>query len=67
MLKNHFGQSHRDFVDFGTRLFPATNATKKELFPIVDSNGIAKSAILFIVEEALKVGIEAVRVFAGTP
>jgi len=43
---------------FGTRLFPASKAVKKELFPIVDSDGIAKPAILLIVEEALKSGIE---------
>lgn len=43
---------------FGTRLFPATKATKKELFPIVDRDGIAKPAILLIVEEALAAGIE---------
>ncbi len=45
---------------FGTRLFPATKATKKELFPIVDRDGIAKPAILLIVEEALKAGIDEV-------
>ena len=45
---------------FGTRLFPATKAAKKELFPIVDTDGIAKPAILFIVEEALEAGIEEV-------
>jgi UTP-glucose-1-phosphate uridylyltransferase/mevalonate kinase len=45
---------------FGTRLFPATKATKKELFPIVDRDGIAKPAILLIVEEALRAGIEEV-------
>ena len=45
---------------FGTRLFPASKATKKELFPIVDSQGIAKPAILLIVEEALRAGIEEV-------
>jgi len=43
---------------FGTRLFPATKATKKELFPIIDRDGIAKPAILLIVEEALEAGIE---------
>jgi UTP-glucose-1-phosphate uridylyltransferase/mevalonate kinase len=43
---------------FGTRLFPASKATKKELFPIVDHDGIAKPAILLIVEEALEAGIE---------
>ncbi len=45
---------------FGTRLFPASKATKKELFPIVDRDGIAKPAILLIVEEALASGIEEV-------
>ncbi len=45
---------------FGTRLFPASKATKKELFPIVDREGIAKPAILLIVEEALGAGIEEV-------
>jgi len=45
---------------FGTRLFPATKATKKELFPIIDRDGIAKPAILLIVEEALDAGIEQV-------
>jgi len=45
---------------FGTRLFPATKATKKELFPVIDKDGIAKPAILIIVEEALNAGIEEV-------
>jgi UTP-glucose-1-phosphate uridylyltransferase/mevalonate kinase len=45
---------------FGTRLFPATKAIKKELFPIVDRDGIAKPAVLLIVEEALKAGIDEV-------
>lgn len=45
---------------FGTRLFPATKATKKELFPIIDRDGIAKPAILLIVEEAIEAGIEEV-------
>lgn len=45
---------------FGTRLFPATKATKKELFPIIDRDGVAKPAILLIVEEAIQAGIEEV-------
>jgi len=45
---------------FGTRLFPATKAVKKELFPIVDRDGIAKPALLLIIEEALQAGIEQV-------
>ncbi len=43
---------------FGTRLFPASKATKKELFPIIDRDGVAKPAILLIVEEAVEAGIE---------
>ncbi len=43
---------------FGTRLFPASKATKKELFPVVDRDGIAKPVILLLVEEALSAGIE---------
>ena len=42
----------------GTRLFPASRAVKKELFPVIDPNGVAKPALLLIVEEALEAGIE---------
>jgi UTP-glucose-1-phosphate uridylyltransferase/mevalonate kinase len=45
---------------FGTRLFPATKAVKKELFPVIDAGGRAKPAILAIVEEAVAAGIEEV-------
>jgi UTP-glucose-1-phosphate uridylyltransferase/galactokinase len=45
---------------FGTRLFPATKAVKKEFFPIIDRDGIAKPALLLIVEEALRAGVEEV-------
>jgi UTP-glucose-1-phosphate uridylyltransferase/mevalonate kinase len=45
---------------FGTRLFPASKATKKELFPVVDRDGVAKPAILLIVEEAIEAGMEEV-------
>ena len=47
---------------FGTRLFPATKAVKKELFPVIDSGGRAKPAILAIVEEAVSAGIEEVAI-----
>lgn len=43
---------------FGTRLFPASKSIKKELFPVIDSEGRAKPAILAIVEEAVNAGIE---------
>ncbi|MEO1006651.1 MAG: sugar phosphate nucleotidyltransferase, partial [Cyanobacteria bacterium J06638_38] len=45
---------------FGTRMYPATKALKKELFPIIGQDGRAKPIILAIVEEALSAGIEEV-------
>ncbi len=45
---------------FGTRLFPASKAMKKELFPIIDAQGRAKPIIMVIVEEAVNAGIEEV-------
>ena len=45
---------------FGTRMFPASKAVKKELAPIVDSDGLAKPILQVIVEEALRSGIEEV-------
>lgn len=63
-LTLHAGSQVRKAVipaaGFGTRLFPATKATKKELFPVVDRDGIAKPAILYIVEEALEAGMDEV-------
>jgi UTP-glucose-1-phosphate uridylyltransferase/mevalonate kinase len=63
-LTLHTGPTVRKAVipaaGFGTRLFPATKATKKEMFPIIDRDGIAKPAILLIVEEALEAGLEEV-------
>jgi len=52
---------------FGTRLFPATKATKKEMFPVIDRDGIAKPAILLIVEEALEAGIDEVIIIVQEP
>ncbi len=43
---------------FGTALYPASKATKRELLPIIDHNGVAKPAILWIIEEAVASGIE---------
>ncbi|MDJ0708068.1 MAG: UTP--glucose-1-phosphate uridylyltransferase [Leptolyngbyaceae cyanobacterium MO_188.B28] len=45
---------------FGTRLFPASKAIKKELFPVIDRFGRAKPVIQAIVEEAVSAGIEEV-------
>lgn len=45
---------------YGTRLFPATKAVPKALFPIIDSDGLAKPIIQLIIEEALTAGVEEV-------
>ncbi len=42
----------------GTRQYPATNTVQKELFPLVDRDGIAKPTIQIIAEEAVNAGIE---------
>ena len=42
----------------GTRQYPATNAVKKELFPLVDRDGITKPTLQIIIEEALAAGVE---------
>ncbi len=51
---------------FGTRLFPATKALKKEMFPVMDRTGRIKPAILAIVEEAVNSGIEDVGLIVQT-
>jgi UTP--glucose-1-phosphate uridylyltransferase len=43
---------------YGTRMYPASKAMKKELFPVVDRDGIARPAIQIILEEARASGIE---------
>lgn len=43
---------------FGTRLYPATKAVKKELFPVVGHDGICRPAIQFNVEELVAAGVE---------
>lgn len=42
----------------GTRQYPATNSVQKELFPLVDRDGITKPIIQIIAEEAVQAGIE---------
>ena len=43
---------------FGSELFPASKAVQKELFPIIDSDGVAKPVLLAHLEEAQACGIE---------
>jgi UTP--glucose-1-phosphate uridylyltransferase len=42
----------------GTRLYPATKIIKKELFPIVDRDGLVKPLIQIIIEELIRSDIE---------
>lgn len=50
---------------FGTRVYPATRGIKKEFFPVVDKDGLAKPAILILLEELDKVGIEKICLVIG--
>jgi UTP--glucose-1-phosphate uridylyltransferase len=58
MQKDKISKAIIPAAGFGTRLFPATKAIKKEFFPIIDKDGRAKPVILAIVEEAISAGIE---------
>ena len=49
---------------YGTRLFPATKAVPKALFPIIAQDGLAKPIIQLIIEEALTAGVEEVCIVA---
>ena len=42
----------------GTRQYPASSAVQKEMFPLVDTDGLAKPVIQIIGEEAIESGIE---------
>lgn len=50
---------------FGTRVYPATRITKKEFFPVVDTDGLVKPAILALLEELDKCGIEKICLVIG--
>jgi hypothetical protein len=43
---------------FGTRMFPATKVIKKEFLPVIDRDGLAKPALLVLLDELDKAGIE---------
>ena len=42
----------------GSRQYPASSAVQKEMFPLVDRDGLAKPVIQIIGEEAIEAGIE---------
>ena len=49
---------------YGTRLFPATKAVPKALFPIITQDGITKPVIQLIIEETLSAGVKEVCIVA---
>lgn len=51
---------------FGTRLYPATRAMKKDFFPIVDRDGKVKPVILILLEELINSGIEEICLVLGS-
>lgn len=42
----------------GTRQYPASSAVQKEMFPLVDRDGLTKTVIQIIGEEAIRAGVE---------
>ena len=41
-----------------SRLYPASRAVRKEFFPVVDRDGLAKPAVLILLEELVESGID---------
>jgi UTP-glucose-1-phosphate uridylyltransferase len=51
---------------FGTRLYPATRALKKDFFPIACPDGMVRPVILILLEELVKSGIEEICLVLGS-
>lgn len=51
---------------FGTRLYPASRALKKDFFPIPDKDGKVKPVILILLEELVESGIEEICLVLGS-
>ena len=51
---------------FGTRLYPATRALKKDFFPIPCPDGKVRPVILILLEELIKSGIEEICLVLGS-
>jgi UTP--glucose-1-phosphate uridylyltransferase len=49
----------------GTRQYPASTAVQKEMFPLVDRDGLTKAVIQIIGEEAIDSGIEEICIVTG--
>ena len=51
---------------FGTRLYPATRALKKDFFPIPCADGMVRPVILILLEELVRSGIEEICLVLGS-
>ena len=51
---------------FGTRLYPATRALKKDFFPIPCPDGMVRPVILILIEELIQSGIEEICLVLGS-
>ena len=51
---------------FGTRLYPATRALKKDFFPIPCPDGMVRPVILILLEELIESGIEEICLVLGS-
>ena len=51
---------------FGTRLYPATRALKKDFFPIACPDGMVRPVILILLEELVQSGIEEICLVLGS-
>lgn len=50
---------------FGTRLYPATKAIKKDFLPVLDKDGLFKPVIMVLLEQLVQSGIEEVCLIIG--
>ena len=51
---------------FGTRLYPATRALKKDFFPVPCPDGMVRPVILILLEELVRSGIEEICLVLGS-
>ena len=50
---------------FGTRVFPATKTVRKCFLPLLDSDGLLKPALMIMLDELLRTGIEEICLIIG--
>lgn len=50
---------------FGTRAYPETRVTKKEFFPVVDKDNLIKPALMILLEELDRAGIDKICLVIG--